>query len=521
LFIERAAVMQPQFSLTDQNANAVMQICRRLSGMPLAIELAASRIKMMKVDEIATRLDDRFSLLTSGNRSALPRQQTLRATIDWSHDLLTEPERILFRRLSVFAGGFTLDAAESICGQDELKRNDVLDLLGRLVDKSLVNVESASEKDETRYRLLETIRQYALEKLTEIGEEAQEIRDRHSEFFVNWVEAVEPNIFGSDSAIWFKRLDKEFDNIRAAMDWSTNYGNAVNTLRIAGAIANFWFVFTLSLSHSEWHSRVRQALARPEGLERTVARAKALNGIGFLLWVEMYPIDIRLELEEALAIAREHGDNWNVAAALRNLGLFAGVRGTFVEARTFFLQSLEAWREMVPADKMEIGRTLMFLGDAALTHHETEQARSLFEESIEIWRDFGDQSLMAYSVRRLGQLALRGGDSIGALRLCKESLNLNHNTGDIRGVLACVAELGTISAARGNSERAITLMAAVESQLAQTGIRLLPVDKTEYERNLALLRAKLDGTAFEKAWAEGRAMTLEQAIQYALEKSDG
>jgi len=303
------------------------------------------------------------------------------------------------------------------------------------------------------------------------------------------------------------------------MDWSTNYGNAVNTLQIAGAIANFWFAFVFSLSLSEWHSRVRQALARPEGLERTVARAKALNGIGFLHWVDMYPINIRPEIEEALAIAREQGDAWNVAAALRNLGLLANVHGTFEEARTFLLQSLEAWREMVPVDKMEIGRTLMFLGDAALTHGEMEQARSLFEESIEIWRDFEDQNLMAWSVRRLGQLALRGGDSMRALRLCKESLTLNQNTGDFRGVLACVAELGNISAAQGNSKRAITLMAAVESQLAQTRIRLLPVDKTEHERNLALVRTQLDDKIFHKFWDKGKALSFEETIAFALEEA--
>ena len=517
LFTDRAILAQSKFELTNQNANPVVQICNRLSGMPLAIELAAARVKMMSVDEIAKRLDDCFDLLTAGSRTALPRHQTLRATIDWSHDLLSEPERILFRRLSVFAGGFTLEAAEAICSLGELERSDVLDLLGRLIDKSLVIVETASERDETRYRLLETIRQYALEKLTVI-EEAREIRDRHSEFFVNWVEAVEPHIFGIDSGTWFKRLDKELENVRAAMDWSTNNGNPVNTLRIAGAIGNFWFVFVWSLSPSEWHHRVRQALSRPEGLERTVARAKALNGIGFLDWVDMYPTDIRLELEEALEISREHRDHWNVAAALRNLGLFANVHGTFLEARTFLLQSLEAWREMVPVNKMEIGRTLMFLGDAALTHDETEQARSFFEESIEIWRDFEDQNLMAWSVRRLGQLALRGGDDVKALRLCKESLSLNQNTGDFRGMLACLAGFGTIATAQGNFERATLLISAVASQLALTGIRLLPVDEMDLEKSLAILRVQMDERNFATFWARGKETSFDHAIALALEE---
>jgi predicted ATPase len=192
--------------LDEKNASTVAQICQRLDGIPLAIEIAAARIKMLSVEEIAARLDDRFSLLTSGSRTAIPRHQTLRATLDWSYDLLTEPERILLRRLAVFAGGFTLEAAEAVCSQG-MKRSDILDLLGRLVDKSLVIVDEISGVSETRYRLLETIRQYALEKLIDTGE-ASAVRDRHLEFYLGLAEKSDPHIFSGEAVVWISRLGK-------------------------------------------------------------------------------------------------------------------------------------------------------------------------------------------------------------------------------------------------------------------------------------------------------------------------
>jgi len=283
LFDIRANNAKSGFSLDEKNASSVVQICRRLDGIPLAIELAAARIKMLSVDEIAARLDDRFSLLTAGSRTAVPRHQTLRAAIDWSHDLLAEPERTLLRRLSVFAGGFTLGAAEAVCSQG-MNRNDILDLLGRLVDKSFVIVEANSAIKETRYRLLETIRQYTLEKLIGTGE-APATRDLHLGFYLGLAEKSEPNIFSNESAAWFSRLDKELDNIRAAIEWSTHSGKADIALRITGSLVYFWFAH--GLVGSEWHDRVQQALARPEGMERTLARAKALSGIGFMYWADV------------------------------------------------------------------------------------------------------------------------------------------------------------------------------------------------------------------------------------------
>lgn len=514
LFSDRAGIAKTGFVLDERTASFVAKICQRLDGIPLAIELAAARIKMLSVEEIAARLDDRFSLLTSGSRTAIPRHQTLRATIDWSYDLLTEPERILLRRLAVFAGGFTLKAAESICSEG-MKQSDILDMLGRLVDKSLVIVERASATGDTRYRLLETIRQYALEKLTGT-EEARAIREQHLQFFLMLAEESELKIYGSKSSAWFIRLDQELDNIRTAMEWATGSGKADVALRIAGSLVYFWFAH--GLVGSEWHDRVQQALARPEGRHRTLARAKALNGIGFMYWADIYPIDRREELEEALSIGREFGDRWNIATALRNLGLFENINGNYLEARASLEQSLEIWKSMGDEGKMGYANALMFLGDVALNHHEGEWARSLYEESVAILREPGDINFLAYAVRRLGQMLWQYGEHERALTLCKESLKLNQEVEDPRGIIACLAGFAAIAITKEKYDRATQLMAAVEAQFTSLGIRLLYMDRVEYERNLALLHANLNEKTLTRYWEKGRTLSLEQAIVYALDE---
>jgi predicted ATPase/DNA-binding SARP family transcriptional activator len=515
LFVERASHAKSGFALDEKNASSVAQICGRLDGIPLAIELAAARIKVLSADEIASRLDDRFSLLTAGSRTAIPRHQTLRATIDWSYDLLTQQERILLRRLSVFAGGFTLDAAESVCSQG-MKQSDILDLLGRLVDKSLVIVEAGSEFSGTRYRLLETIRQYALEKLVDAGE-ASSIRDEHLDFYLNVAEKSEPQM-GHESGIWVNRLDKDLDNIRAAMEWSTNSGKAAVALRMAGSLVYFWFYwFAHGNLLSEWQHRIQLALSRPEGMERTLARAKALNGLGFLYWADMYPTDRRVELEEALSIGRELGDPWNTATALRYLGLIASMQGNYAEARSFLEESLEISRTMGPEGRSGVSWTLTFLGDVALNQNELKEARSIFEAAVAILREIGDKNLLAYPVRRLGMLAWREKDFERATLLCQESLSLNLELGDPRGVLACLAGFADIAVVQGKFARAAQIMAAVETQLAAMGMRLLPVDNLEYDRNLAVLRAGLDMHSLAKFWAKGNKMSLKDAIAFAEE----
>src|SRR5829696_2809070 len=239
LFLERTAAVKPTFVLTEQNAGAVAQICYRLDGIPLAIELAAARTKVLSVEQVADRLDDTFKLLSAGGRTAVPRQRTLHATMDWSHELLPEEERTLFRRLSVFAGGFTLEAVESVCAGEDLTRDEVLELLSHLVDKSLVMVRE--ESGEARYRLLETVRQYGWEKLSESGEEEQ-VRERHAGHYLTLAEEAEPELKGEGQVAWLKRFEREHDNLRAAMRWLLDRGESEKAVRLGWALWLFWWI---------------------------------------------------------------------------------------------------------------------------------------------------------------------------------------------------------------------------------------------------------------------------------------
>jgi tetratricopeptide (TPR) repeat protein len=254
-------------------------------------------------------------------------------------------------------------------------------------------------------------------------------------------------------------------------------------------------------------------------MERTLARAKALNALGFMNWAETYPTDRRPELEEALSIGRELGDQWNTAAALLYLGLLASMQGNYIEARSLLEQSLEISRTMGPEGKVVLSWTLTFLGDVALNQNESEEARSFFEETVAILRRVGDKNFLAYSLRRLGLLAWREKDFERATVLCQESLSLNRELGDPRGVLACLAGFADIAVAQGKFARAAHIMAAVETQLASMGMQLLPVDKMEYERNLAHLRTKLDEKTLTKFWAKGRGISLDDVIAFTLEET--
>jgi predicted ATPase/class 3 adenylate cyclase/DNA-binding XRE family transcriptional regulator len=517
LFCERARNVKSGFILDEKNALSVAQICRRLDGIPLAIELAAARIKVLSVDEIAARLDDRFSLLTAGSRTAIPRHQTLRATIDWSYDLLAEPERILLRRLSVFAGGFTLEATEAVGAFRELKQNDVLDLLGRLVDKSLVIVESTSMLDETRYRLLETIREYGREKLKEKGE-IEKVHDQHLAYYVRLAQVSAPHIFGEQTARWFTRLDQELDNIRLAIDWSSQCHKMTEAFLLLGSLDYFFFVHG---PISEWQERLHRALSMPGGQEPTLARARALNGVGMLYWADINSLEGYPNLQEALEIALQLGDKEIAASALRNLGLFEHLRGNLTKARALLEQSLNAWLELGPSFMFQKSWTLNFLGDVAFSQGDLNQALLFFEESTAVLREFKDKAFLAYAIRRLAQLAIHRGNTAHAILLCRESLLLNVQVNDPRGILACVSTFAAIQLSLGRFASAVQLFAAVQDLLNQRALfRLLQIDQMEYERNLALLHTQVDKQTLATFWTRGSAMTLENAISYLLESSE-
>ncbi len=512
LFCERAQHASAAFALEERNSSFVSQICQQLDGIPLAIELAAARTKVLSVDEIAARLDDRFSLLTAGSRTAIARHQTLRATIDWSHDLLTDLERILFRRLSVFAGGFTLGAAEHVCSQD-MAQGSILEVLGRLVDKSLVIVDPGAAGRDTRYRLLETIRQYGLEKLIAAGE-APTLRQLHVQFYLGLAESSESHLFRPDAMAWIARLDTELENFRSAIEWSTSAGKADLALRMLAALAYFWF--SRGFLGSEWNDLVHLALARPEGSQRTSIRAKALNGIGLTCWEDSQVRERLPELEEALSIAEELGDRWNTAMALRYLGLLENIQANYASARPLLERSLEIWQEIGPEADLERAIGLIFVGDLEINQGKRDSAKSLYEESIAGLERVGDLNWRGYAVRRLAHLAWLEGQGQRALTLCKESLDLNMQMADPRGIVACLAGFFSIATSVGDHANAAVLAAGVERQLTSTGIRLLLQDRLEFERNLERLRVELASKAFEKSYAKGQGMTLESAMEFAL-----
>jgi predicted ATPase/DNA-binding CsgD family transcriptional regulator len=515
LFVERAGAVVSTFELTEHNAPAVARLCHRLDGMPLAIELAAARVRVLSVEQIASRLEDSFGLLTGGSRTALPRQRTLEATIDWSHKLLSKKEQVLFRRLPVFAGGFTLEAAEAVCVGEDLERGEVLDLLTPLVDKSLVLVDQ-QQSSEARYRLLETVRQYGQEKLNESGEEPT-IKRHHADFFLKFAEQVEPKVNGKDRGLWLEQLEVEHDNFRAALAWSSEEETEGETgLRLTGALSWFWF----HREHwSEWRRWLDRALATQEsvgGPRRTAARAKALSGGGFLAWMQGDQTTARSQLEESVALWREVGDKQGLAQALRFLSGSFESQGDYAVARPLAEESVELFRQ--GEDKFGLGITLSRLGITALAQGDHTAAWAYLEEGVAISREIEDNWALALALRNLGIGAFRLGDYERSATWLRESLAVLREPGNPL-YMQNLELLAAAVSMQGEHGRAAWLFGAAEALREAVGAFVLPLYRAEYDRGVAATRAGLDEAAFSAAWAEGRAMTPEQAVEYALEPS--
>ncbi len=666
LFIDRAAAALPTFKVTTQNATAVATICQRLDGIPLAVELAAVRVKALSVEHIAERLHDRFKLLTGGSRTAMPRHQTLRAALDWSFALLSEPERAVLRRLSVFAGGFALEAAEAVCPGQDLDATDVLDLLTHLVEKSLV----VFQEREGRYRLLETVRQYGRDKLLE-AEEAPEARTRHRDFFMALAEDAEPHLRGAEAVTWLDRLETEYDNLRAALDWSLESGQTEAALRIAGAL---WWYWVRRGHWSEGRGWLERALAEAKGASSS-ARAKALVGAADHAYYlhnfdratglaeesltlsqalgDKYGVALSLVIlgfvardrgdyersvalfEQSLALAQEVGHKWGTAVALmglgtviqredyeraatllkESLGLFRGigdkhgigrclmlvgsvaqVQGDYQRAIELYTESLTIVREM--GDNYRIANSLLYLGIAAKLQGDYGRAQTLIDESLVILRRFGEKIGFEIALEELGLVALHQGDTgratglfqeSSALRremgtklgiaaslrtsgllaqvqgdyeqakallneslslyrethskldiatllsllgrvaqhksdyqqadgLYKESLKLQKDIGHKLGIAECLEGLAVVAGVKGQPDRAAALFATAEAIRKTVGAPLPPVDRAEYDRNVDAVRVTLGEEMFSAASAKGRAMPLEQAIEYALKE---
>ena len=508
LFVERAAAVLPDFRLTRNNVDAVINVCRRLDGIALAIELAAARVKVLKVDQIAARLDDAFRLLTGGSRTALPRQQTLRATIDWSHNLLSEPERILLRRLAVFLGGWTLEAAEAVCGELKsvnseqvtvysttdtvhciLDTDEILDLLTHLVDKSLVVVER-EQGQEARYRLLETIRQYAREKLYDSAE-GESVRERHCRWFSQLAEQAAPELIGPAQIEWLDRLGLEHDNLRAALEWSSERGDHETVLRIAGALQEFWKIRSFfqegihwceaSLAAlpgepapSDWYARAlvgRGTLAWYVGdldtLQRYIKKAQAVyqaledrRGIAHTMAIlasvpnSTGDADGAEELyQRSLEIRQEIGDRGGIAACLHGLSNAAKMRGDLKKARALLEQSAAIRRE-----SGDLWRLMNALGDLAWytwDEGDVTAACGMFAELLTGYQQLRSRWGLAYSYENLVIAATFQGEYGKAHDLCQEALSHSLSAGDKLSVARIFLNLGKLAFFQGDLDQAL------------------------------------------------------------------
>ncbi len=448
LFVERGVYSQPRFALTSANAKAVAHICHRLDGIPLAIELAAARVKVLTVDQIAARIDDRFRLLTGGSRTGLPHHQTLRAAMDWSYDLLSEEERALLRRLSVFAGGFNLEAVEAICAGDGVEVDAVLDLLTNLVDKSLVVAEGLD--GEIRYRLLETVRQYSREKLQESGEVAA-VRGRHLDWYLGLAERAELELQGPDQVGWLDRLEMEHDNLRTALEWTkTGESGAEVGLQLAGALHRFWAMRGYLSEGREWLEGV---LERHKHASR--ARAKAVYGAGDLALDQGDYGRAQALCEESLALYRGLGDKLGMALSLNVLAILTRNRGDHARASTLLEESLTLCRAL--GYRWALAETLNVLGLTVRRQGDYERAKALFEESLTLWRQTGDKWGLARSLGSLGVVARLQGDYERARTLHGESLVLSRELGHKSELAEVLLNLGTVAQDQGDYARAIAL----------------------------------------------------------------
>jgi len=527
LFVERAQAAVPSFTLSARNVGAVEQICRRLDGIPLAIELAAARIAVLSPEQIAARLGDRFFLLNGGSRTALPRHQTLLALVNWSHDLLSERERVLLRRLAVFAGGWTLEAAESVCANEGLLLGEVLDLLSALVTKSLVLTDEPG--DEVRYRFLESLREYAADKLRDADEELT-LRGRHLDWFLNLAERAEPELSGPRQAAWLQRLDEEHDNFRAALAWSAVCGDVNRGLRLAGALYRFWVTRGFV---SEGHRWLVELLATSGALQGTGAgvpgpgaselepstvearvRAWALQAAGRLA-VNKGDFDgAQTLLSLSLAVARQHDDRPSLAAGAFGLGYLARVRGDFVTARSYLEEALTLFQAL--GDAQGIADTRVSLGVIAHFQDDLVTARTLYEAGLHAYRDLGNRRGMAISLNDLGEVALEQGDLDTACRYEEESLTLASEIGDQQRVAYALAALGGVAARRGESGRALRLAATATSIREAIGETVSAAWQHRFERWMEPARRALRPDSAAAISAEWRGIRLDDAIEYAL-----
>jgi predicted ATPase len=564
LFVERAAAVQSKFNLTDQNASAVAQICTRLDGIPLALELAAARITVFSAEQIAARLNDRFKLLTSGSRTALERHQTLRALIDWSYDMLSEEEQRLFRQLSVFVGGWTFEAAEAVCVE-----LDVLDLLTQLINKSLVVADEPVEEirypagGPLRYHLLETIRQYSHNKMLETGE-SEQVRNLHLEFFLRFAEQAGLHYNSFQEREWMSRLEADYDNLRAALDWALEQDVLV-ALRLATALAPYW---NRHGQEAEGNRILSEALARFGALPKTTGEAerqritlhvKALAALEVLSFAYGDFITSLKVAEEVIELSRQIGEKQTLSEALSYLGIVRAFLGEKKVSMSMAEEAVTLAREV--GDKVSLGLALTNLaGVIAMTEGDPQKMKACSDEGIGHLKEAGAQWGVAMSSFGAGIFAARQGNYAEAVSQFEASIPVFTELGDQHRINMAYSEIGHVKRRQGyfkqaklnyhktllewqrlghraaiaheleclamiakaeeEAQRAAILFGAAETLRESTGLPMTPIERIEYERESNDLRANMDEATFTESWSEGRALTIQQAIAFALENED-
>ena len=544
LFVERARAVQPGFAITDQNARSVAQLCRRLDGIPLAIELAAARVRALPVEQIAARLDDRFRLLTGGSRAAVARHQTLAATIDWSYDLLGEPERAVLRRLSAFAGGATLEAAEAVCAGGAVDWLDVLDALGRLVEKSLVFTDPATA--EARFQLLETVREYARGRLVEAGEADPTLR-RHRDWYLALVDGASRAFFqGPEPLEWLERLDREHDDLRAVLEWCLDQpGEGSNGLRMAAGLWRYWEIRGQLTEGRGWLERMVAAV----GDEVTPLRANALTGAGNLAFMQGDFKAASTFHEASLTLHRRMGDLQSVAYAANNLANAVLQLGDLARARTLYEEAIVLGNELGDVHGVEFGSINLAevtarqgdLAEARALHEavlatirergdrwteafaldafaratsragDRETARSLHVEALAILEELGDRRGVARVLTQLAELALSEGDTVRARGLFRQSMAIRQELGDLPGLAGAMENLAG-GVATDDPEAAARLHGAAESLREAIRAIVPPQAAAAHDQDLAELEARLGSDRFEVARREGRLMSPNEAL---------
>ena len=550
LFVERAEAVQRGFAITNANAQAVTVICHRLDGLPLAIELAAARVKHMPPSTLLTRLERRFAVLVGGARDLPARHQTLRNAINWSYDLLDEQEQAVFRGLAVFVDGCALGEAEEVL-HEAAGESEVLDVLAALVDKSLLRNEGSKPEDtegEPRFGMLETIREYALEKLVECGEEA-EARTRHMRAYLTLTEELAPTLTGSQQLVSQARLTREYGNNRAALKWAAETGAVEIELRLATMLGRFW---ARRSRHTEGRSYLKGALSRGEGADLRL-RAGALNWEGNLAQMQSDEQGALLAHSEALALRRSIGDEAGVAASLSNLASVYRELDDRATARALLEEALEIRRQI--GDRKAMAVTMYNLGNALRESGEAENARRLHMECLALSREIGDGYNIANSLNALGLEALDEGNLEAARAYQEEALQLRRSAEDNWGTASSLVLLGDVLIDRGEVRAAQALygeslemyrsvgdrgrvaeslegLALVEGMngrpldaarmfsaaarhRAAVGVSVSAPDRALQVRRLAAIREKVDAAAWEDAWNEGQTLTLEEALGIA------